>query len=43
LIRSPEDSLDRLSGTLARQGVALSPAQVQAILDFYQLGKKEAR
>ncbi len=43
LIRSPEDSTDRLSGSLARQGVRLSPAQVQAILDFYQLEKKEVR
>jgi hypothetical protein len=43
LIRSPEDSIDQLARTLGRQGVSMDPPDVQAILAFYHLEKKEAR
>lgn len=43
LIRSPEGSVDQLARTLRRQGVPLDPPDVQAILAFYHLEKKEAR
>ena len=43
LIRSPEDSIDQLAHSLGRQGVLLDPPDVQAILAFYHLEKKEAR
>jgi hypothetical protein len=43
LIRSPKDSKDQLARTLGRQGVPIDPSDVQAILAFYQLEKKEAR
>ena len=43
LIRSPEDSPEQLARTLRQQGIALEPPDVEAILAFYQLEKKEAR
>jgi hypothetical protein len=42
LIRAPEDSREQLARTLRRQGIPLDPPDVQAILDCYELEKKEA-
>jgi len=42
MIRSPEDSIDQLARTLAQQGIPLKPPDVQTILAFYDLEKKEA-
>ncbi len=42
LIRSPNASADRLARTLEHRGILLAPPDVQAILSFYQLEKKEA-
>jgi len=42
LIRSPEDSMDQLARTLRRQGVPMDLPDVQEILTFYKLEKKEA-
>ena len=43
LIRSPEASIDQLARTLQRQGTSVHPPDVQTILAFFQLEKKEAR
>jgi hypothetical protein len=42
LVRSPFDSIDQLARTLRQQGVPLDPPDVQTILTFYNLEKKEA-